>query len=149
MIPWIAADLEPLFHRVLETGEPMIDQEVSGPDWVNGGALRHWLVNYWPLEHAGVQGIQASAVAITSIKETEQKLVEQAKIFEQVNDAIIQTDMEGRIRGWNRGAEHLFGYTFDEIAGQHVELLYLRRIETRLAVSCWRPWLPTVIIGWS
>jgi PAS domain S-box-containing protein len=68
--------------------------------------------------------VQGVVLEITALKDAEAELLNQAKIFEQVHDSVVQTDMTGRIRGWNRGAEQLFGYTFDEIIGEHVSTLY-------------------------
>jgi PAS domain S-box-containing protein len=52
------------------------------------------------------------------------RLLSQTRIFEQVHDSIIQTDLAGCIQAWNRGAERMFGYRYDEVVGRHVSLLY-------------------------
>lgn len=41
-----------------------------------------------------------------------------ASITQCSNDAIISIDAEGAIQIWNQAAEHLFGYTYDEMLGQ-------------------------------
>ncbi len=43
-----------------------------------------------------------------------------ARIVENVDDAVITTDLEGRVILWNRGAEGVFGYTAGEMIGQPV-----------------------------
>src|SRR2546423_5787542 len=39
--------------------------------------------------------------------------------------AIYSTDREGRIDSWNTGAEHIFGYSRDEMLGLNAHVLYL------------------------
>ncbi len=48
----------------------------------------------------------------------------QAQVLDQVHDAVIQTDLEGRILKWNRGAELLLGYSQAEVLGQPLTMLY-------------------------
>jgi PAS domain S-box-containing protein len=47
-------------------------------------------------------------------------------MIESVHDyAIFMLDREGRVATWNRGAEHIKGYTAQEIVGQHFSCFYL------------------------
>ncbi len=46
-----------------------------------------------------------------------------ATIVEQSSEAIITTDLDGRISSWNRAAENVFGYRDDEVLGQPITLL--------------------------
>jgi PAS domain S-box-containing protein len=47
----------------------------------------------------------------------------QAMIVEHLHDGVIVTDPDGLILDWNPGAQRMFGYSLDEVAGRNVELL--------------------------
>ena len=59
IIPEIAAQVEPIYRRVIETGQPQLDFEVHGVTPSEPGVERDWLVSYYPLKLAdgSVQGV--------------------------------------------------------------------------------------------
>lgn len=61
---------------------------------------------------------------ISQGKRQEQMLKFQAQILERIHDAVICTDVSGKIYSWNRGAEKLYGYSAAEAMGQDVSILY-------------------------
>jgi PAS domain S-box-containing protein len=46
-----------------------------------------------------------------------------ASIIDSSEDAILSKDLNGLITSWNRGAEHIYGYTHEEAVGKHMSLL--------------------------
>ena len=55
---------------------------------------------------------------ITSRKESEQKLKQQAVLLELAHDAVIVRDLNGRINFWNRGARDTYGLSSEQAVGQ-------------------------------
>ncbi|MGH7162694.1 MAG: two-component system sensor histidine kinase NtrB, partial [Planctomycetota bacterium] len=51
-------------------------------------------------------------------------------ILDNSADGIVTVDAEDRIRTWNRGARHIFGYTEEEILGQHASILHAPGTDT-------------------
>ncbi len=58
-----------------------------------------------------------------ALLESEQQLRWLASIVESSDDAIISKNLDGIITSWNRGAEHIFGYTADEAIGQPITIV--------------------------
>jgi PAS domain S-box-containing protein len=46
-----------------------------------------------------------------------------AAVVQSVSDAIITKTLDGKITGWNRAAERLFGFTAEEALGQSIEII--------------------------
>lgn len=67
----------------------------------------------------------------------EEKLREQAALLDQAHDAILVSDLEGRIKYWNAGAARLYGWSAAEVLGQEMEAL-LDRGERIARQSRWR-----------
>jgi PAS domain-containing protein len=58
------------------------------------------------LQTLGLQGITQD---ITERKEAEEKIRFQARLLDAVGEAVIATDLEGKVVYWNRAAEELHG----------------------------------------
>ncbi|MBD3298359.1 MAG: PAS domain S-box protein, partial [candidate division Zixibacteria bacterium] len=69
---------------------------------------------------------------ITERKRAEAELKIRGVIIDSSSDAIVTTDVNGIITGWNRGAEHIFGYQKDEVLGQSIALIYREQERDRL-----------------
>jgi diguanylate cyclase (GGDEF)-like protein/PAS domain S-box-containing protein len=82
---------------------------------------------------------------ITVRKTAEEMLHKLASVVEFSEDAIIGKDIDGVITSWNRAAEKMYGYTWDEVAGRNVSILLPleRRAEIPLIMGRIRRGEPT------
>ncbi|MCA1994047.1 MAG: PAS domain S-box protein, partial [Coleofasciculus sp. S288] len=61
---------------------------------------------------------------ISDHKQAEETLRKQACIFENLYDAVVLTDLDGRIIDWNPAAERIFGYSKAEVLGKTPAILH-------------------------
>jgi PAS domain S-box-containing protein len=59
----------------------------------------------------------------TEQRRAKQALIHLADIVQSTDDAIISKSLEGVITSWNKGAERIYGYTAEEVIGQHISVL--------------------------
>jgi signal transduction histidine kinase len=85
VLPQLAPTLEPLFRRVLETGEPLLDQEVTGETPAAPGVQRHWLASYYrvPDVDGTPLGLGGVVVEITDRKRAEEAQRQAAEFRER------------------------------------------------------------------
>ena len=73
VVPTLAPMLEPVYRRVLETGEPFVHVELTGEAPGEPGHERHWLSSYYPVRDADARVVGMGAVVneITERKRAE------------------------------------------------------------------------------
>ena len=69
--------------------------------------------------------VAASTIArdVTTRQESDQQRFQLAALVDSSDDAILSKSLDGIILTWNAGAEKLYGYTREEIVGQHISVL--------------------------
>ncbi|HXT41356.1 MAG TPA: PAS domain S-box protein [Candidatus Angelobacter sp.] len=76
VVPKLAPVVEPVFRKVLATGEPVLNVELTGETALRPGAQRHWVESLFPVvgRDGGVEGVGAVVVEITDRKRAEEAL---------------------------------------------------------------------------
>jgi PAS domain S-box-containing protein len=107
--------------RVFQRGTPSAyESRLVDPD---GNA--HWLWCRIAPQKEDAQVVQA-VLSVTDLTERRGRDVELrrlAAIVQSTAEAVISLDAEGRVTSWNRGAEHLLGWTESEVLGRHIDFL--------------------------
>ncbi len=85
------------------------------------------------LENGEVTGVIGVSIDVTERIKAQEYIAYQARLLENVNDAIIATDERFRLTAWNRAAEAIYGWKAAEVLGQdsfevtHTEIPGLKR----------------------
>jgi|GEM_PF-6436506 PAS domain S-box-containing protein len=113
--------------EVFSTGKPV---KVVHEHRRKDGSSYYAEVNAYPLRNDRGEVVQVIEMVndITERYELEKKLRETRDFLNNIvkssGDAIVATDLEGRITFWSQGAENLFGYKAKEMLGGSIYDLY-------------------------
>ena len=67
---------------------------------------------------------------ITERKRAEERILEQAALLDQAQDAILVRDLDQKILFWNKGAERIYGWNAEEAIGKNaIDLLFGQQTE--------------------
>jgi PAS domain S-box-containing protein len=76
LLPGVDSAVDRTFQQVLDSGEPILDQIVSGTTPAQGSRLRHWRVSYYPVSVGGrTVGVGAVCDEITNELEAQTERV--------------------------------------------------------------------------
>ncbi|HEY9850258.1 MAG TPA: PAS domain S-box protein [Leptolyngbyaceae cyanobacterium] len=121
-IPKLADQLEPLYQKVLATGQPILNRELSGEVPYQEGVQHYWLVSHFPIFGGdnSPEGVGVVVVDITDRKIAEAELLESKRFIEQVTESTsavlyIFDLIEQRNVYINSQIERLLGYSPEEI----------------------------------
>jgi PAS domain S-box-containing protein len=125
VLPGLPRDIEEDLQRVLETGEPLIEVEVSGETPADPGQRREWMSSYWPVRPRGsdeIVGIGAVVLEVTDRRQARRAMRAQADRYEALLQALseagqgmVVVEEDGRCVYANAAFEQISGYTFPEL----------------------------------
>lgn len=109
-----------------------IEQTLTGEKWESveipilrkDGGVRTVLwnsANIYSDDGRSLIATVAHGTDITDRKRAQEQILFQASLLDQVRNAVIATDLEGRIIYWNRFAEELYQWTTGEVLGKRVQ----------------------------
>jgi len=120
VLPTIAATLEPLLQKILDTGEPALNIELSGETPAQPGVTRYWRASLFPLPARarrgknGPGGIGAIVVEDTPRRHAERALrrsgADYRAVVEQATYGIYRSSLEGRFLKVNPALVAMLGY---------------------------------------
>ncbi|MGE0081451.1 MAG: PAS domain S-box protein [Thiohalomonadaceae bacterium] len=123
VVPEVARRNEALLRKVLATGEPVLDFEVTATTPAQPGVQRTWLSQYWPLrdENGAICGINVVAEEITDRRRLErvrQQEREFRALAENSSDVIVRFDRAHRRIYVNPAIEALVGKPREAMLGK-------------------------------
>jgi two-component system CheB/CheR fusion protein len=124
-----ADDVRNQMHELVTEQRQTLDVEL--PVRTRDGSLRHWIFSASSpgALRDGRRYFVGMAVDITERKAAQKFFRESDErlrlMMDSVEDyAILMLDAEGYIEMWNSGAERVFGYTSEQIMGEHSSIIF-------------------------
>ena len=99
VIPTLAPALQPLYRRVLDSGEPVVHTEATDDDARGPGDQRHWLSSYYPVRTAAgeVIGVGGVIMEVTAQRRADDRLRILAEAGELFASSLDTDDLFARI----------------------------------------------------
>ncbi|MEG4851958.1 PAS domain S-box protein [Microcoleus sp. B5-D4] len=131
LLPEHAAKFAPIIQQVLETGQPVLNLEMSGEPDGKPGYFGYWLANYYPVKNEREEIIGAGLIItdITAEKQTELALRESEMRFRSVVESnmigIGFWDANGEVTDANDALLEMIGYTREDLVSGQIRWLEL------------------------
>jgi len=131
LFPESAAKWAPIIQQVLETGQPVLNVEISGEPDGKPGYFGYWIANYYPVknERGEIIGVGLIITDITAAKQTELALRESEMRFRSVVESnmigIGFWDVSGEVTDANDALLEMIGYTREDLVSGKIRWLEL------------------------
>ena len=124
VVPWLAPVAEPILQKVLASGEPVLDVELSGETRSQPSIQRHWMASFFPV--AGLdgspEGVGASWWKPLRRKRAEDALRQSESLYrslvENIDVGITLIDSSYSIVSVNRAYGQMLQKTPDDLRGK-------------------------------
>ncbi len=126
ILPESAVEFESIIQQVLETGQPILNVDISGESKGKPGYFGYWVGNYYPVKNLNEEIIGAGIILtdITIAKQTEIALRESEIRFRSVVESNMSGigfwDQKGAITGANDALLEMIGYTKEELISENI-----------------------------
>jgi PAS domain S-box-containing protein len=138
ILPRRAPALEPILQRVLATGEPVLNVEVTGETMGQPGIQRHWIESFFPV--ASEDG-QQSSVGVIVVEITARKKAQERyqRLMKLMPIPLCYVNKKGEFIYLNDRFIQAFGYTHDDVPTlkEWFELAYPDEAYRNLVVKTW------------
>jgi len=131
LFPESAVQFAPIIKQVLETGQPVLNVEISGESQGKPGYFGHLLANYYPVknERGEISGAGIILADISAAKQTELALTESEMRFRSVVESnmigIGFWDANGEVTGANDALLEMIGYTREDLVSGQISWVEL------------------------
>jgi PAS domain S-box-containing protein len=123
VVPEIWPQIEPVYRRVLECSEAVLNMEVSGEIAAEPGRLHHWLASYYPVHlETEIIGVGVVAVDVTERRQAEEF---RSIVMNNMAEGLYTVDVQGCLTSMNDAATKMLGWTEQELLGTKIFQLVL------------------------
>ena len=116
VLPELALRLQPTLERILATGEPALNIEVTGETPAQPGVTRYWMASYFPLSSTSGELQRLGAIVV---EDTDRRRAEQARrrsgaeyraLVDNAAYGIYRSSLDGRFLKVNPALVAMLGY---------------------------------------
>lgn len=128
IVPDLFPKVEPIFRRLLEGGDPVLDQIFEAETKKSPGVKRIWRENWFPITGPGDDEPVGVGVTVQDITEERRAVHEITGLAQRLTSlvdntplAVIEWDADFCITRWSGLAERVFGWTAEEVIGKRID----------------------------
>lgn len=132
-IPVVADALEPIFRRVLETGKPLLNQELRLATQGQPDVLRDWLASYVAVKNSSgeVLGVNVTVQEMTQLRRAE---ADRDRFFTLSLDMLAIANFDGYLLKTNPAWTEILGWSEAELTSQpYLHFVHPEDVESTIA----------------